>query len=88
MTDVNINFKITNSNFTIMKSNTLKFTLPHGLTIIKFNGTEDEINNFTTEGFIEVNAICKCNANEWGGQTYPQLIIEDYEIVDSSKYYF
>ena len=85
---VNINFKITNSNFTIMKSNTLKFTLPHGLTIIKFNGTEDEINNFTTEGFIEVNAICKCNANEWGGQTYPQLIIEDYEIVDSSKYYF
>ena len=38
---VNINFKITNSNFQIMKSNTLKFTLPNNLTIIKFDGTED-----------------------------------------------
>lgn len=37
---ININFKITNSNFQIMKSNTLKFNLPHGLSIIKFNGTE------------------------------------------------
>jgi len=40
---VNINFKITNSNFQIMKSNTLKFNLPNGLSIIKFNGTEEEI---------------------------------------------
>ena len=37
---VNINFKITNSNFQIMKSNTLKFNLLNGLSIIKFNGTE------------------------------------------------
>ena len=36
---VNINFKITSSNFQIMKSNTLKFNLPNGLSIIKFNGT-------------------------------------------------
>ena len=72
---VNINFKITNSNFQIMKNNTLKFNLPHGLSIIKFNGTEEEINKFTTEGYIELNAICKCNKNEWGGKTYPQLIM-------------
>jgi len=38
---VNINFKITNSNFQIMKSNTLKFNLPNGLSIIKFGGTEE-----------------------------------------------
>lgn len=38
---ININFKITNSNFQIMKSNTLKFSLPNNLTIIKFDGTED-----------------------------------------------
>ncbi len=38
---VNINFKITNSNFQIMKSNTLKFNLPNGLSIIKFNGTDE-----------------------------------------------
>ena len=85
---VNINFKITNTNFQVMKSNTLKFNLPNGLSIIKFNGTEEEINKFTTTGYLEVNAICKCNKNEWNGQVYPQLIMEDYEIIDSSKYYF
>lgn len=85
---VNINFKITDSNFQIMKGNTLKFVLPHGLSIIKFNGTEDEIERFTTKGYLELNAICKCNANNWGGHTYPQLIMEDYEIVDSAKYIF
>ena len=38
---VNINFKITNSNFEIMKNNTFKFNLPNGLSIIKFNGTDE-----------------------------------------------
>ena len=85
---VNINFKITNSNFQIMKSNTLKFNLPNGLSIIKFGGTEEQIQKFTTTGYLEVSAICKCNANEWGGRTYPQLIMQDYEIIDSSKYFF
>lgn len=85
---VNINFKITNSNFQIMKSNTLKFNLLNGLSIIKFNGTEQDINNFTTTGYLQVNAICKCNANQWNGQVYPQLIMQDYEIIDSSKYFF
>ena len=85
---VNINFKITSSNFQIMKSNTLKFNLPNGLSIIKFNGTDEEIAQFTTTGYLELNAICKCNANEWNGRVYPQLIMQDYEIVDSSKYFF
>ena len=85
---ININFKITSSNFQIMKSNTLKFNLPNGLSIIKFNGTEEQIAKFTTTGYLEVNAICKCNANEWNGQVYPQLIMQDFEIIDSSKYYF
>lgn len=85
---VNINFKITNSNFQIMKSNTLKFNLPNGLSIIKFNGTDEEIAKFTTTGYLELNAICKCNANQWNNNVYPQLIMQDYEIVDSSKYFF
>ena len=85
---VNINFKITNNNFEIMKNNTFKFNLPNGLSIIKFNGTDEEAEKFTTKGYLELNAICKCNANEWANKTYPQLIIEDYEIIDSSKYFF
>ena len=85
---VNINFKVTDSNFKVMKSNTLKFNLPNGLSIIKFNGTEEEITRFTTTGYLEVNAICKCNKNQWNGCVYPQLIMQDFEIVDSAKYYF
>ena len=85
---VNINFKVTDSNFKVMKSNTLKFNLPNGLSIIKFNGTEEEITKFTTTGYLEVNAICKCNKNQWNGRVYPQLIMQDFEIVDSAKYYF
>jgi len=60
---VNINFKVTSSNFKVMKSNTLKFNLPNNLSIIKFNGTEEEIAKFTTNGYLEANAICKCNKN-------------------------
>ena len=85
---VNINFKITNSNFKIMKSNTLKFNLPNNLSIIKFNGTEQQIEKFNTNGYIQINAICKCNKNQWCGNISPQLILQDYEIVDSSNYYF
>ena len=86
---ININFKITSSNFQVMKSNTLKFNLPNGLSIIKFNGTEEEINQFTIQPnkFKEVNAICKCNQNFWNNQIYPQLIIEDFEIIDEGYYF-
>ena len=38
---VNMRFKITNKNFQIMKGNTFKFVVPNGLSIIKFNGSEE-----------------------------------------------
>jgi len=72
---IKMNFKITNSNFQVMKNDTIKFTLPHNLSIIKFGATEEEIERFTTNGFIELDAICKCCKNEWGGNISPQLIL-------------
>lgn len=85
---VEITFKITNKNFQIMKGNTLKITLPNNLSIIKFNASEEEICKFTTTGYIELEAVCKCNMNIWNNKVSPQLILEEYNIVDSSKYYF
>lgn len=85
---VGIIFKITSDNFKIMKSNTLKIIIDDNLSIIKFGGTEEDINNFTTEGWIEVKGYCKCGINEWNGIIYPQLYLEDYEIIDSCKYIF
>lgn len=78
---VGIKFKMSDAKFTVMKGNTLKFTLPNGVSIIRFNGTEDEIEKFEDSSQdLEIIAICKCNENEWGGRISAQLILEDYEI--------
>lgn len=85
---VSIQFKINADNLKIMKNNTIKIDLPNDLSVIKFKCSEEEIDKLSTKGFIEVKAVCKCAINEWLGVEYPQLIIEDYEIIDSSKYIF
>ena len=81
-------FKVTNSNFAVMAKQTLKITLNNGLSLIKFAGTEEDIETFTTTGWKEIEAVCKCCENNWNGRKYPQLIISDYQVVDNSKYFF
>lgn len=76
-------FTVGEDNFKVMKSNTLKFTLPGGIDIIKFGGTEEEIEQFSS-GKTVIECVCKCNINEWNWQRNPQLIMEDYEIVDQT----
>ena len=87
---VNINFKMTNQNIALMKSNTFKITLPYNTSIIKFNITEEELTKFSEilnkHPYIEMNAICKCAVNKWNGNSYPQLIVQDWEIIDSPEY--
>ena len=86
---INIRFKITNSNLTLMKNDTLKITLPYNISIIKFGVTQEELQQFTVEeGYLELNAICKCAVNNWNGNSYPQLIMQDWEIIDAAKYLF
>ena len=73
---INIRFKITNSNLTLMKNDTLKITLPYNISIIKFGVTQEELQQLTVEeGYLELNAICKCAVNNWNGNSYPQLIM-------------
>lgn len=73
--------KVNQDNFKVMKSNTLKYTLPT-VDIIQFSGTEEEIDKFNTPNIIEINAVCKCCSNEWNYQINPQLQMIDYEIID------
>lgn len=82
------NVHINKDNFKVMKSNTLKITLPNGIDIIKFGGTEEEIEQFSTEGYVTVNMVCKCCANEWNYNVNPQLQLENYEIVDKGGWLF
>jgi len=85
------NLKITKENLTLMspdKKPTLKITLPNKLSLIKFGSSQEEYQKLLTDGYVEINVVGRCNANEWMGNITPQLLIEDYEIIGQSKYNF
>lgn len=71
---------VNEDNLTVMKSNTLKITLPNKISIIKFSGTDEEIEQLSKG--IYINMVCKCNRNEWNWQIDPQLECVNYEIAD------
>ncbi len=72
------------------KDNTLKITLPNGISLMKFKATDEECYKLQNQGFgyMELNIIGKANKNEWMGNISPQIFIEDYKIIDSNKYIF
>jgi hypothetical protein len=81
--------QISKENITMMASNTCKITLPNGIPIIKFRMSDEDYNKLYSEnGYVEINAVCRCNANEWGGNASPQLLIDDFEIVGGCAYVF
>lgn len=57
--------------------------------IIKFGSSQEEYDRLRNEnGFTTINLVGTCGVNEWNGRVTPQIMLEDYEIVNSSKYYF
>ena len=85
------NLKITNSMINIYekKDLTLKINLLNNISIMLFNAPKtlcEKIKNCS--GYISMNIIGKCKINEWGGNTTPQILIEDYEITDECNYMF
>lgn len=74
------------------KTNTLKITLPQNkfITFIKFNISDEEMEIFNNvgDGYIELEVVGRCSVNKWQDKEYPQIMIENYNIVDSNKYYF
>lgn len=83
---VSIEFISTPDKFKVMAKNTIKFDLNNGISIIKFGGTDEEINMFSNKQ-VKVKAVCKCNKNEWNGRISAQLLMQDYEI-NGISYYF
>lgn len=82
--------KVTKEMVTIYekKDNTLKITLPNGVSIMKFKASYEECKELQSDGYVELDIVGKCNKNEWCGRVTPQIFIEDYCIVDSAKYFF
>lgn len=83
--------KVTKDMVTLMspdKTPTLKIVLPNKVSIIKFGSSQEEYEKLATDGYIEMDIIGKCNKNVWNGWVNAQIMLESYEIIDSSKYYF
>ena len=72
------------------KNNTIKISLPNGVSIMKFDASDELCDRLTTAntGYVEMDIVGKCNKNEWMGNVAPQIFIEDYNVTDSNKYYF
>lgn len=83
------NIQITKDMLTMMASNTMKITLPGGISMIKFR-TPDEVYErlWSENGSVTINAVCRCNKNEWNGNISPQLLLDDFEIVGECAYIF
>jgi single-stranded-DNA-specific exonuclease len=86
------NIKIANENIRLMspdKNPTLKITLPNGTSLIKFKSSQEEYEKLhSATGCITINVVGRCERNDWNGMTYPQIIMEDYEITKVIPYYF
>ena len=81
--------RITKDMLHMMASNTMKISLPNNINIIKFRTPDEEFNKLYSEnGYVEIDAVGKCNCNEWGGNKYPQILLEDYQIIGQCAYVF
>ena len=86
------NVKVTKEQLTLMardRNPTLKITLPNGMSLIKFRSSDEEYNNLYSElGCVTLNIVGRCERNEWNGNITPQIILDDYEVVGKTDYYF
>ena len=60
--------KITLLNY---KNPTLKIVLSNGTSLIKFKSNEEEFNNLKSDGFVLIDAIGRCEENNWNGRITP-----------------
>lgn len=61
------------------KDNTLKITLPNGVSLMKFKASDEECFKLqNSHGWYELNIVGRANQNEWNGSVSAQLFIEDY----------
>jgi single-stranded-DNA-specific exonuclease len=74
----------------VKKNNTLKITLPNKITLMLFDAPDDLCDKLQNQnpGYIEMNIVGRCAANEWMGRVTPQVMIEDYEIIGQSRFNF
>ena len=73
---------------TFMKGTTIKITLPNKVSLIKFNSTEEEYQQLVSEGYVLADFVGRCNKNEWAGEVFAQIKIEEFNVNRVAKYDF
>lgn len=83
---------ITKDMITLMSRDrhpTLKIQLSNGVTCIKFKSSEEELESlFSENGCVTINLVGKAEVNKYFNSVTPQLIIQNYEIVNRQEYFF
>lgn len=87
------NVKVTKDMLTLMAKDkpnpAIKIELTNGIACIKFKSSEKEFETlFSETGCVVLNILGKCEINRYYNSVTPQIIIEDYEIIDRMNYYF
>jgi hypothetical protein len=73
----------------MMASNTVKIMTKAGIPLIYFNMPDEKYKElYHKDGEVIINVIGTCNANVWQGRTSPQILVKDYEIVNTCAYVF
>lgn len=85
------NVAVHKGNVTLMspdKKPTIKISLPNGVECIKFKATSEEYEALTAGGCVHVNIVGTCDLNVYYSKETAQIIIKDYEIINTQEYYF
>lgn len=81
--------KVTPDMVQIFKNNTLRINIANGIGIMMFKAPQELVDTLTTtKGYIKMDMVCSADINEWNGNEYPQMFVEDYEIIQEVPYNF
>lgn len=65
---------------------TINIKFDDGSSLVKFKSSEKEYELLHSDlGYVIINAVGTCKRSNWG---FPQIYIEEYEIVGRNEYYF
>lgn len=85
--------KVTKDMLTLMAkgkaSQAIKISLPNGVACVKFKAKDEEYESLLSDqGCVIITIVGTCEVNEYYNSITPQIIIQDYEIIDRMDYYF
>ncbi len=72
-----------NTSLIGQNKNTIRI-VDQDITFIKFRTNKDKYNELIQDGGCRINIIGRCNINDYMGNKYPQIIIDDYQIIEES----